>query len=519
MIAEVLNQAPWNEESFFNHMINKVSYSFTYEKSQTTDWTFVYYAPTKSITKTFLSRNLILHTMKIDGILGFFVLTLFGVIILILYRYFSKRLFSLEAITALGLNTRYVDFPAYYDRLEGGFQEKSENMQYTYFMDLIYGNLQTDEYEKVLFLLSEEKDLKPYCFLMVVSPDLAHLQEVEDRKNDFISNLQTSVKNYLLERNINIISIVSHGQEILCLVSQEDDHINKVFYMNMNQDLEQQLQTQLNIFISSPTDIFNTLPERYNEIKKAYRYVYIYNYSNVFTYEDIKIFDNNSPGLGRDFVSNINSLINLEQYEELKNYVMERKEEVRRLSLSYDYTQNFLMQIMHCISNAYSDKEIKSNTEGMSSLVYDFAKIESMDQCIEWIVKCIEKYEEYVSKKGLAIDQNYIESIVEYIHENVGKASLTHVAETFHISTSHLSRIFKSHMSVNFSEYVTSCRLEKAAEILQSDNNETIAEIAKKLGYETPNYFSKRFKEVYQLTPAMYRKKYLTEINRFKDEE
>ena len=113
--------------------------------------------------------------------------------------------------------------------------------------------------------------------------------------------------------------------------------------------------------------------------------------------------------------------------------------------------------------------------------------------------------------QGNAISKKFIDRIIEYIDEHIVDASLNGVAEHFNVSTAHLSRVFKENAGINFSDYVAEKKLQKAVELLLDDNNYNIGDIAKTLGYNTPAYFSRKFKERFELTPAMYRKQYMTD--------
>lgn len=67
-----------------------------------------------------------------------------------------------------------------------------------------------------------------------------------------------------------------------------------------------------------------------------------------------------------------------------------------------------------------------------------------------------------------------------------------------------LSRSFKSIMGCNYIEYVTEKKLKKAVELLYQDV--PVQEISMALGYRSPQYFIKVFKNAYGVTPHKFRK-------------
>ena len=100
-----------------------------------------------------------------------------------------------------------------------------------------------------------------------------------------------------------------------------------------------------------------------------------------------------------------------------------------------------------------------------------------------------------VLKKGL-----------EYIEENFSEDSLSlnSVAGAIGVSGNYFSSVFSQDMQMTFIEFVTKKRMEKAKKLLiqtQLHSNE----IAGKVGYKDPHYFSFVFKKTVGCTPREYR--------------
>lgn len=91
-----------------------------------------------------------------------------------------------------------------------------------------------------------------------------------------------------------------------------------------------------------------------------------------------------------------------------------------------------------------------------------------------------------------------------YIHENLKTATLQEAAERVHISAPYLSRLFKSRLDMNFSEYLITCKVQRAKEMLRSPGYK-IHTISSELGYSNANNFSRTFKQYTGQTPYQYR--------------
>ena len=102
---------------------------------------------------------------------------------------------------------------------------------------------------------------------------------------------------------------------------------------------------------------------------------------------------------------------------------------------------------------------------------------------------------------------HYIEAVVHYVQENYSRQiSLTTAAEVVGLNSVYLSHLFKKIMQVNFSDYLNEVRLQAAEELLVHSMLKN-GEIAYKVGYNDPKYFSSLFKKRTGMPPNEFRKK------------
>ncbi len=107
-------------------------------------------------------------------------------------------------------------------------------------------------------------------------------------------------------------------------------------------------------------------------------------------------------------------------------------------------------------------------------------------------------------------DQQYsdtVRSAVRYIRENFqSRISLNEVADSVHLNATYLSHIFHKETGVTFSEYLMSCRVNKAKELLLRANLKVKA-VGIQSGFGDHRNFIKMFKKATGMTPQEYRKK------------
>jgi len=102
-------------------------------------------------------------------------------------------------------------------------------------------------------------------------------------------------------------------------------------------------------------------------------------------------------------------------------------------------------------------------------------------------------------------DNAIIETVKQYINDNYDKdISREDVANVVYFSPAYFSRFFKEKTGLNFIDYLTSVRMEKAIQLLGT--NLTIGEISRRVGYKSQNRFILNFRQHTSITPSEYRK-------------
>jgi AraC-like DNA-binding protein len=103
-------------------------------------------------------------------------------------------------------------------------------------------------------------------------------------------------------------------------------------------------------------------------------------------------------------------------------------------------------------------------------------------------------------------EQSFISKMNDIISSNVEdpKFSVEDLADKMNVSRVQLYRKVKAIMGINISDHINNIKLEKAAELLKS-NEMNISEIAYSLGFSSPNYFSTVFKNKFGISPKEYK--------------
>ena len=82
--------------------------------------------------------------------------------------------------------------------------------------------------------------------------------------------------------------------------------------------------------------------------------------------------------------------------------------------------------------------------------------------------------------------------------------SISEIASKCGVTECYFRRLFQEYSGMSPMRYRQNHRIERAKQLLQSDENYTIGEIAQELHYSDIYHFSKAFKKMCGLSPTQY---------------
>lgn len=106
----------------------------------------------------------------------------------------------------------------------------------------------------------------------------------------------------------------------------------------------------------------------------------------------------------------------------------------------------------------------------------------------------------------LSENETLSERVLRFLEQNYSSPlTLLDISEEFDIDRFLLCRIYKKERGVSIMDDLNRIRIAKAKRFLRY-SSDTIADIGKHCGFESPSYFGKCFKESIGITPTEYRK-------------
>lgn len=179
-------------------------------------------------------------------------------------------------------------------------------------------------------------------------------------------------------------------------------------------------------------------------------------------------------------------------------------EAVREGEYSADYCHFILLNTVSVYSDYLISVRYSPSDNVKMSIYNEYTAIYNLDSFREWLVHSITQALGDMEKRSDNRNIDCIEVVKSYISEHLSEElSLDTVASKVYLSPKYLSRIFKEETGMNYIEYVTHKRMEKALELMTTSNM-TIEQISNSVGYGTAAYFIKKFKEMNGCTPKNY---------------
>lgn len=94
--------------------------------------------------------------------------------------------------------------------------------------------------------------------------------------------------------------------------------------------------------------------------------------------------------------------------------------------------------------------------------------------------------------------------VLQYIQQNYRTVTLTSLADTFHFSEAHLSKLIRRKMGRSFTEVLRSVKMRYALDYLKNSSMK-VSEISDAVGYDSVDHFSRTFRRTYGASPRQYR--------------
>jgi len=137
-------------------------------------------------------------------------------------------------------------------------------------------------------------------------------------------------------------------------------------------------------------------------------------------------------------------------------------------------------------------------------------KFSGISEAKRWFLELCQLMMKQISSKRQHAYKDIVEKAVAYTREHYSdtEISIQRLCVHLHISAGYFSGVFKKEVKMTFVQYLMHIRMEAAKELLRSTELKAF-EIAERVGFADPNYFSFCFKKYAGISPKEYRSRSL----------
>jgi len=162
--------------------------------------------------------------------------------------------------------------------------------------------------------------------------------------------------------------------------------------------------------------------------------------------------------------------------------------------------QQRVLELLWLASRVLIEMGVETETPLFSSQARDYRLLRAETATL--LGRLRQSYEAHRER----IKPDAIQQIKQYIYEHSHEEiSLEAIGKRVGLSPFYISKLFKEQLGVNYIDFLTECRIEKAKKLM-GDPERSLKEITFEVGYRDPNYFSKVFKKWCDVSPTEYRK-------------
>ncbi len=193
---------------------------------------------------------------------------------------------------------------------------------------------------------------------------------------------------------------------------------------------------------------------------------------------------------------------------EMQEVIHSLFDEMTHEGASYKDFQVYVLELLTAVLKAAKDADADmEDIFGGSNVIFaQLQKLSSLGAAREWFETLCTKLMQHISSNRQHSYKQLVQQAIDYTKANFGDSELSvnQVCGHLHISAGYFSGMFKKEVKLTFVSYLMNLRMEAAKELLLTTELKSF-EIAEKVGFSEPNYFSFCFKKQVGISPKEYR--------------
>ncbi len=134
-------------------------------------------------------------------------------------------------------------------------------------------------------------------------------------------------------------------------------------------------------------------------------------------------------------------------------------------------------------------------------------QLKSFKETEEWLIAQLVSVASEIDRLQRKKTKSIISQIMEEIRNRCCEdITIQMLADEFHYTPNYICMLFKKETGESFKEYLTKIRINNAKALI-TNSSLKVYEIAEKVGYKDPDYFTRIFRKYTGVTPTEFRER------------
>jgi AraC-like DNA-binding protein len=403
--------------------------------------------------------------------------------------------------------------------LQSHLERQLPHLREGFLLQLLHGYMYSYSEEELIDRMEQfgrEVHNQRYCLVFI---QLLGFSKLDGRFSEGDEGLVTFAAANMVEELIQNLHIEAdvinfHDLSVGVLVSLPNRKTREQFDTEVYQIseeiiacVERILHMQATVCISSTTDSIKMVPVLFEETKLAVSFRNVNDSKQIIEIEKLGDAERDHAfDYPFDLEKQVLHSIRIGKGEEavafIKQFVQELSYKNANEAMMRQGMLHLLGSILHVVLQ--SGLSMQQIYDG-ANLYEQLCQIRETDEIVDWFGRKVifPFIRDFSQKQNMQMRQT-IEKAIELLQQQYkSDVSLDSCADVLKMSPFVLSKAFKEVVGINFIDYLTNIRLDKARELLR-ETDLKISEVAGEVGYQH-SYFNRLFKKQEGITPSLYR--------------
>ncbi|MCI3922852.1 AraC family transcriptional regulator [Paenibacillus sp. TRM 82003] len=295
-----------------------------------------------------------------------------------------------------------------------------------------------------------------------------------------------------------------HKMVVVVCTNEPDDQLSERIADYILSEVKARFGLEFVLSLGSWVPSWNEVYMSYREAKTLIKYSYFFPGLSVIQDLDLLRRETSDAEIPDSYLANFEKKL---QARDLKNVVQAIEDlttTIKEGMYSAEYSRIMLLKMVSLFSDCIGQVRWQPAETSSMNLYKQYTAINNIDRFSAWIIQLSTEFIQQMERRSEERSIDAVTAVKAYVREHLsGDLSLDHAAEQAFISPKYLSKIFKEETGVSYTEYVTNQRMERARELMTT-RDLTVEQVASTVGYRTPAYFIKKFKEIHGCTPKNF---------------